>query len=76
MTIGERIAYERKELDRVTQNYNDLQNSVNNISYNVNSQIGSIAGRVEEVLHSPFLLQTCVRFRPFPCSTDLPRYSY
>lgn len=37
-------------LDQVTQNYNNLQNSVNNISYDVNSQIGSIAGRVEEVL--------------------------
>ena len=37
-------------LDRVTQNYNNLQNSVNNISYDVHSQIGSIAGRVEEVL--------------------------
>lgn len=37
-------------LDQVTQNYNSLQNSVNNISYDVNSQIGGIAYRVEEVL--------------------------
>lgn len=37
-------------LDQVTQNYNILQNSVNNISYDVNSQIGGIAYRVEEVL--------------------------
>lgn len=37
-------------LDQVTQNYNNLQNSVNNISTNVGWQINSIAGRVEEVL--------------------------
>ena len=38
-------------LDRVTNNYNSLQNSISNISSSVNNQIGNIANRVEEILH-------------------------
>ena len=38
-------------LDRVTGNYNSLQNSISNISSSVNIQINSIANRVEEILH-------------------------
>lgn len=37
-------------LERVDQQYNDLANSVNNVTYSVNSQIGTITNRVEEVL--------------------------
>ena len=39
-------------MDRVTQNYNSLQSSINNISSSVNSQIGTMANRVEEILNS------------------------
>lgn len=38
-------------LDRVTSNYNNLQNSISNINNSVNIQINSIANRVEEILH-------------------------
>lgn len=37
-------------LDQVDQQYNSLQNSVNNVMYSVNSQIGGISNRVEEIL--------------------------
>lgn len=37
-------------MDQLNSQYQNLQNSVGNISYNVNSQIGHIANRVEEIL--------------------------
>lgn len=37
-------------LERVDQQYNTLASSVNNVTYSVNSQIGTITNRVEEVL--------------------------
>lgn len=37
-------------MDQLNSQYQNLQNSVGNISYNVNSQIGQIANRVEEIL--------------------------
>ncbi len=37
-------------LDQVDQQYNSLQNSVNNVMYSVNSQIGGISNRVESIL--------------------------
>ena len=40
------------KLDRVTQDYNNLRYSVDNVSSNVNSQIGSITNRVENILKS------------------------
>ncbi len=40
------------KLDRVTQDYNNLRYSVDNVSNNVNSQIGSITNRVEDILKS------------------------
>ena len=40
------------KLDQVTQDYNYLRYSVDNVSQNVNSQINSITGRVEEILKS------------------------
>ena len=40
------------QLDRVSQDYGNLQNSIANVSSNVNSQIGSITSRVEEILKS------------------------
>lgn len=40
------------KLDRVSQDYNNLSWSVDNISRNVNSQIGSITSRVEDILKS------------------------
>lgn len=39
-------------LDRLNSQYTDLQNSVGNIQYNVSSQLGSLTGRVEEILKS------------------------
>ncbi len=39
-----------QRLDQMEQQYYDLANSVSNITYSVNSQIGSITDRVEEVL--------------------------
>ncbi|MDY5612830.1 helix-turn-helix domain-containing protein [Dysosmobacter sp.] len=39
-----------QRLDRMDQQYNNLQNSVNNVTYSVNSQIGGISNRVEEIL--------------------------
>lgn len=39
-----------QRLDQMEQQYYDLANSVGNITYSVNSQIGSITDRVEEVL--------------------------
>ncbi|HIR84796.1 MAG TPA: helix-turn-helix transcriptional regulator [Candidatus Galloscillospira excrementavium] len=39
-------------LDRVTEDYNSLQNSIGSLTYDVNSQIGSITSRVEEILKS------------------------
>ena len=41
-----------QRLDRMDRQYNNLQNSVNNVTYSVNSQIGSISDRVEEILKS------------------------
>lgn len=40
------------QLNRVSQDYGNLQNAISNVSYNVDSQIGSIASRVEEILKS------------------------
>ncbi len=40
------------KLDRVTQDYNNLRYSVDNVSNNVNSQINSITYRVENILKS------------------------
>lgn len=40
------------KLDRVSQDYNNLSWSVDNISRNVNNQIGSITSRVEDILKS------------------------
>lgn len=40
------------KLDRVSQDYNSLYWSVNNISSSVNGQIGSITSRVEDILKS------------------------
>ena len=40
------------QLDRVSQDYGNLQNSIANVSSNVDSQIGSITSRVEEILKS------------------------
>ena len=40
------------ELDTLDSRYNNLQNSVSNVSTTVNSQINGIADRVEEVLQS------------------------
>lgn len=37
-------------LDALDKRYNDLQMSVGSITYDVNRQVGSIAGRVEQVL--------------------------
>lgn len=37
-------------LERMDQQYNTLASSVNNVTYSVNSQIGTITNRVEEVL--------------------------
>ena len=37
-------------LDQLDDRYSSLQNSVGNITYNVNSQIGGISNRVEEIL--------------------------
>ena len=39
-------------LNRVTQDYQSLQNSIQNVQYTVNSQIGSITDRVESILQS------------------------
>lgn len=39
-------------LDALDKRYNDLQMSVGNITYDVNWQVNSIAGRVEQVLKS------------------------
>ena len=39
-------------LDQLSSQYNNLQNSVGNLNWSVNNQIGSIAGRVEEILKS------------------------
>ena len=44
--------YLTSQLDRVSQDYGNLQNSIANVSSNVNSQIGSITSRVEEILKS------------------------
>ena len=41
-----------ERLDQMDQRYYDLANSVNNVTHSVNSQIGSITDRVEEVLKS------------------------
>lgn len=40
------------KLDRVTQDYNNLRYSMDNVSNNVNSQINSITRRVEDILKS------------------------
>lgn len=40
------------KLDRVTQDYNNLRRSVDNVSNSVNSQINSITYRVENILKS------------------------
>ena len=40
------------KLDQVTQDYNNLRYSVDNVSNNVNSQINSITSRVEDILKS------------------------
>ena len=37
-------------LDQLDNRYSSLQNSVGNITYNVNNQIGGISNRVEEIL--------------------------
>ena len=39
-------------LDNVTRDYQNLQNSIANITWDVNRQIGTITSRVEEVLQS------------------------
>lgn len=39
-------------LEQVTQNYSSLQHAINNVSYDVNSQISSITNRVEDILKS------------------------
>ena len=39
-------------LDQMDQQYNNLQNSVNNVTWSVNNQIGGISSRVEEILKS------------------------
>lgn len=39
-----------QRLDRMDRQYSSLQNSVNNVTYSVNSQIGGISNRVEEIL--------------------------
>lgn len=39
-------------LDRLNSQYTNLQNSVGNIQYNVSSQLGSLTGRMEEILKS------------------------
>lgn len=39
-----------QRLDRVDRQYDSLQNSVNNVTYSVNSQINGISSRVEELL--------------------------
>jgi len=38
------------KLGQLEDRYNSLANSINNVTYNVNSQIGSITHRVEEIL--------------------------
>ena len=38
------------QLNRVSQDYGNLQSAISNVSYNVDSQIGSITSRVEEIL--------------------------
>ena len=38
------------QLNRVSQDYGNLQSTISNVSSNVNSQIGSITSRVEEIL--------------------------
>jgi len=43
-------AYLMQQLDRIDQRYDDLAYSVNNMTDDVNRDIGSIANRVEEVL--------------------------
>lgn len=40
------------KLDQVTWNYNNLQSAINNVNNSVNSQIGSITNRVEDILKS------------------------
>lgn len=40
------------QLNRVSQDYGNLQSAISNVSYNVDSQIGSITSRVEEILKS------------------------
>ena len=40
------------KLDRVSQDYDSLRWSVDNVSDNVNRQIGSITNRVEDILKS------------------------
>lgn len=40
------------QLDRVSQDYGNLQSAISSVSSNVNSQIGSITSRVEEILKS------------------------
>lgn len=40
------------KLDRVTQDYNSLRYSVDDVNRNMNSQIGSITNRVEDILKS------------------------
>ncbi len=49
LLAGRSLFARLKELDR---QYTDLANSVGNITYSVNSQIGSITSRVEEILKS------------------------
>lgn len=39
-------------LDHLNSQYDNLQNSVGNIQHNVSSQLGSLTGRVEEILKS------------------------
>lgn len=39
-----------EKLEQMENRYNSLANSINNVTYNVNSQIGSITDRVEEIL--------------------------
>ena len=48
IAVGAWTLFQR--LDQMEQQYYDLANSVGNITYSVNSQIGSITDRVEEVL--------------------------
>lgn len=45
-------------LEQVTQDYSSLQHAINNVSYEVNSQIGSITNRVEDILKSQNSLTT------------------